>query len=112
MTVPGSRWHPLGEPASDAEAAGLNGLRKILPDAPTTHAWVNVTFRDRQGRASEIDVILLNDNGFYVVELKGWHGWISGDQQTWRVTAPNGNVRIEKDPYILNDNKAKRLGRN
>ena len=109
MTVPGSRWHRIGEAASPDESAGLNGLRKILPDAVTTHAWANVTFRDRQGRASEVDVILLHDNGFYVIELKGWHGRITGNQQTWRVTSPHGNVRLENDPYILNDNKAKRL---
>ena len=109
MTVPGSRWQVFGDAASPDEQAALNALRKILPDSPTTHAWTNVTFRDRTGRAGEFDVILLHANGLYTIELKGWHGRISGDQQQWRVTDPNGRVRLVRDPYILLDNKTKRL---
>ncbi len=110
MAVNDQRWHQLGDPVTAAEAQGLQALRDLLPDSPLTHAWTNVTFRDREGRASEIDVILLHHNGLHFLELKGWHGSISGDQMTWRVTAPNGNVRVDKDPFIATDGKAKRFG--
>jgi hypothetical protein len=33
---------------------------------------------DRDGRDGEYDVILLHHNGMYVLELKGWHGRITG----------------------------------
>lgn len=39
----------------------------------------------------------------------GWHGMIAGDQMTWRVTTPNGQVRVDKDPFISTDSKAKRF---
>jgi hypothetical protein len=92
-----------------AEAQALQTLRELLPDSPVTHAWANVTFRDRDGRASEIDVILLHRNGLFFLELKGWHGSIAGDQMTWRVTSPSGQVRVDRDPFISTDSKAKRF---
>ncbi|MGB8021774.1 MAG: NERD domain-containing protein, partial [Candidatus Nanopelagicales bacterium] len=109
MAVNDQRWHQLGDPATDAEAAALATLRDLLPDSALTHAWANVTFRDREGRASEIDVILLHSNGLYLLELKGWHGTITGDQQYWQVTAPNGVRREERDPFLATDGKAKRF---
>ena len=109
MAVSDTRWHQLGDPVTDAEAAALATLRDLLPDSPTTTVWSNVTFRDSSGRAIEIDVILLHRNGLYVIELKGWHGTIDGDQQNWRITAPNGSVRIAPDPFKLTEAKAKRI---
>ena len=109
MAVNDQRWHQLGDPVTTAEAHALQTLRDLLPDSPLTHAWANVTFRDREGRASEIDVILLHHNGLHFLELKGWHGSISGDQMTWRVTSPHGQVRVDKDPFITTDSKAKRF---
>ena len=41
--------------------------------------WVNLTFFDLDGRDSEVDVLLLTRRGFFVVELKGWHGDITGN---------------------------------
>lgn len=109
MAVQDYRWHQLGEPATPDEAQALLSLRNLLPDAPTTHAWVNVTFRDRDGRASEIDVILLHRNGLFLLELKGWHGRIVGNQSNWKVTSPHGSVRDERDPFLAADGKAKRF---
>lgn len=109
MAVSNQLWDQLGDPASDAEAAALATLRELLPDSPLTHVWANVTFRDREGRASEIDVILLHHNGLYVLELKGWHGAIEGDQQYWRVISPGGQRREERDPFLATDGKAKRF---
>jgi hypothetical protein len=67
----------------------------------------NLLFRDRDGRDGEYGVILLHHNGLYVLELKGWHGRITGDQFTWTVTAPNGQVRQEGDLVQTGDGKAK-----
>ena len=92
MTVKDAQWRVMGEPAQKHEAAALDALRRLLPDSPTTHAWTNVLSRTRDGRADEIDVLLLHHNGLYVLELKGWLGHITGDQTTWRVTTDNGRV--------------------
>ena len=98
MTVKDAQWRVMGEPAQKHEAAALDALRRLLPDSPTTHAWTNVLSRTRDGRADEIDVLLLHHNGLYILELKGWLGHIAGDQTTWRVTKDNGRVEPSARP--------------
>src|SRR4051794_39859612 len=108
MRADSPNWVVLGEPATPAEAAALDTFRELLPEDGLTRAWVNLTFIDRNGRLAEVDVVLLTKRGFFVVELKGWHGRIEGNQQTWRLTT--GNVEHRPNPLLLTDNKAKRLG--
>ena len=108
MRADSPNWVVLGAPASPAEAAALDQLREVLDDDGLTRAWANLTFIDRNGRLGEIDVLLLTRRGFFVVELKGWHGTLTGNQQTWNLTTPGG-TRSAKNPYLLTDNKAKRL---
>jgi len=42
------------------------------------------------------------------VELKGWHGHLEGNQQTWTQRTSSA-TQSTRNPYILTDNKAKRL---
>ena len=110
MSSSSSSWDDLGEPASPAEAEALAALRNLLPDDAVTHAWSNLTFTDLAGRTAEIDVLLLTRVGFFVVELKGWHGTISGTQQNWAITGASGqHTRNERNPWYLTEQKAKRL---
>lgn len=104
-----SQWHLMGEPASPAEAEALEAVRLLLPDDAVTHAWANLSFIDLDGRTAEVDLLLLCATGLYVVELKGWHGRVVGDQQSWRHITPGGNVRHERNPLYATDSKAKRL---
>ena len=103
------QWRALGEPAGEDERHALEAIRALLPDDAITHAWANASFVDLDGRTAECDLLLLTRVGFFVVELKGWHGRIAGDQQTWRHTKPNGQVRNERNPLFATDLKAKRL---
>lgn len=104
-----SQWHLMGEPASAAEAEALEAVRDLLPDDAVTHAWANLSFIDLDGRTAEVDLLLLSKVGLYVVELKGWHGRVVGDQQSWRHITPAGRVRYERHPLYATDSKAKRL---
>lgn len=97
-------WRVMGDAAQAQEAEALDKIRQLLPDDGIARAWANVTFTDNQGRLNEVDVLLLTRSGLFVVELKGWHGEITGDQRTWRL----GN-RTEKNPRLLANDKAKRL---
>jgi serine/threonine protein kinase len=101
-------WITLGEPASPAEADALEKFRELLPDDGIATAWTNVTILSREGRTDEIDVILLTRAGLFVLEFKGWHGTITGNMSEWQ---HDQGARVErvKNPYILNDSKAKRL---
>ncbi|QCC77391.1 hypothetical protein E2C04_09740 [Nocardioides daphniae] len=102
-------WILMGEPASPAEQAALDAFRELLPEDGLTRAWVNLTFLDLDGRAAEVDVLLLTKRGFFVVELKGWHGTVAGNQQSWHQITPGGQVRHYSNPLKLTISKAKRL---
>lgn len=97
-------WRVMGDPAQAQEAEALAKVQELLPDDGVARAWANVTFTDNGGRLNEVDVLILTRVGLWIVELKGWHGKITGDQQTWS----HGN-RIEANPRMLANTKAKRL---
>ncbi|WP_394159779.1 BREX system serine/threonine kinase PglW [Galactobacter valiniphilus] len=109
MKIDSPNWIVMGEAASPAEQAALDTFRELLPENGITRAWVNLTFIDLNGRAAEVDVLLLTRRGFFVVELKGWHGSFDGNQQQWRQILPGGQVRWHKNPLHLTNIKAKRL---
>lgn len=109
MQADSPRWHPGGPAATPAEQHALDQLRALLPEAPTTFAWPNVTFIDEQGRLSEVDVVLLHRSGLFLLELKGWHGEIRGTQQEWRIVRPNRADELVPNPLFATDRKAKRL---
>ena len=100
-------WVVMGQVASKAEAAALDRFRDLLPEDGITHAWANLTFIDDNGRTGEIDVLLLTPAGFFLVELKGWHGTIRGNAQRWTLT--NKATRNVENPLLGADRKAKRL---
>jgi serine/threonine protein kinase len=108
MKADSGHWVVFGAPASPAEDAALATLRELLPDTGITQAWANLTFVGNDGRASEIDVLLLTRSGLFLVELKGWHGAISGNSSTW-LHQIGAAVHQVRNPYITVDSKAKRL---
>lgn len=94
----------MGDPAQAQEAEALAKVRELLPDDGIARAWANITFTDNDGRLHEVDVLMLTRAGLSLVELKGWHGEISGDQHTWVHAG-----RAEKNPRLLANAKAKRF---
>lgn len=105
MRADSPQWQDVGAPATPAEAEALLALKSLLTDSPTTWAWSNLSFIDTHGRTAEVDLVLLTRAGLTVIELKGWHGTITGNQQTWRLD--DGTSR--PNPLFLTDQKAKRL---
>jgi len=65
---------------------------------------VNYHLPDVTG-TQEIDVIVLNHNGVYLLEVKHWYGPIEGDQVHWRHSS--GDLRPSPIPII--EHKAKRM---
>ena len=109
MDAKSEQWIVMGPSASPQEEQALAAVRSLLNDHPTTWAWANLSFVSPDQRVSEVDVILLHRTGLYLIELKGYHGTISGDQQTWRLAAPNGQIRTERNPRLSTRSKAQRL---
>ncbi|WP_344714535.1 protein kinase domain-containing protein [Microbacterium terregens] len=94
----------MGDAAQAQEAEALAKVRELLPDDGIARAWANVTFTDHDGRLHEVDVLLLTRAGLYIVELKGWHGDITGNQRDWFHAG-----RRHPNPRKLANDKAKRL---
>ncbi len=91
------------------EREGLAYLKERLPDHEPFRAWANLEFIV-DGTVSEVDLLVIAKKGIFLVELKGWQGRVSGDAGTWERTRPNAmHPRLEDNPYILANKKAKRL---
>jgi hypothetical protein len=105
MRADSPQWMEVGQPATPAEAEALLAVKALLPDAPTSWAWSNLSFVDVSGRTAETDVLPLTRTGLVLLELKGWHGRITGTQQSWRLD--DGSQR--PSPLFATDHKAKRL---
>lgn len=97
-------WRVMGDAAQAQEAEALAKVRDLLPDDGIARAWANVTFTDNDGRLNEVDVLVLTRSGLFIVELKGWHGEVSGNQREWMHAG-----RRHPNPRILANSKAKRL---
>ncbi len=97
------QWQEMGQPATPAEAEALGAIKALLPDGALGCAWSNLSFISVNGRQAEIDLLLLTRSGLTVVELKGLHGRLSGDQRRWLV---NGTREID-NPLHLTNEKAK-----
>lgn len=102
---PGSdRWHEVSPSEFAHERAGLEHVRDLLPDRGPFHAWSNFEFRDRQGKWSEVDLLVLGEGRLHLVELKHYRGRLGGNAYRWQ----RGN-RSEDSPLILARRKAQRL---
>lgn len=104
MKADSPHWKVMGPPATPEEAAALEAFRKVLPDDGRTTAWINLTFIDANNRTAEIDVLLLTPVGLFCVELKGWHGTITGNSQHWYQPG-----KTHSNPFLVTDRKGKRL---
>jgi serine/threonine protein kinase len=81
------------------ETLTVNYLRHHLPNGVLL---VNYHLPDVTG-TQEIDVVVLNYNGVYLLEVKHWWGTIEGDQVHWRHAS--GDLRRSPIPII--EQKAK-----
>ncbi|WP_241482799.1 BREX system serine/threonine kinase PglW [Kocuria rosea] len=104
MKADSPHWKVMGPPATPEEAAALEAFREVLPDDGRTTAWVNLTFIDTNNRTAEVDVLLLTPVGLFCVELKGWHGTITGNSQRWYQPG-----KTHPNPFLVTDRKGKRL---
>jgi hypothetical protein len=103
------RWTEVGEPAHEEEARALSKIRELLAPDPLCAAWTNVSIPDAHDFPTEIDLLLLNGAGLFVVELKGWRGEIAGSGYDWRCRVGESGWRPRRSPMVATQNKARRL---
>lgn len=100
-----SRWVEVTPSQFAHETEGLRLVRSLMPNRSPFRAWTNFEFRDRRGRWSEVDLLVLAPDGLHLVELKYYSGRLFGDDQTWR----RDGHGAEDSPLRLANSKAKRL---
>lgn len=83
------------------ETLAANYLRYHLPSGIVL---VNYHLPDGSG-TQEIDLVVLNYNGVYLLEVKHWYGTIEADQIHWRHSS--GDLRSNPIPVI--EQKAKQM---
>jgi Nuclease-related domain len=103
------RWKEINVSAWAHERAGLRHIKELLPDADPYFAWANVEFLATDSSINEVDLLVLTPSGLHLVELKHWHGDIRGDGLRWRVRTAKDHTRLEDNPLILANRKARRL---
>ena len=100
-------WQQLGSPVQEHEAAALQTIRGMLPENDC-YAWANVEFIDDEG-PKESDLILLGPFGFLLVELKGWHGRLVGEQDRWERFGRNGPLPVDGSALNTTHKKAQKI---
>ncbi|GAA4873532.1 BREX system serine/threonine kinase PglW [Serinicoccus chungangensis] len=105
MTLGDDRWVEVTKSQFPHETAGLEIVRKLLPDIAPYRAWSNFEFRDNHGRWHEVDLLVLGRSRLHLVELKYYSGTLRGNDQTWI----RSGGRAEPSPLKLARRKAQYL---
>ena len=102
------RWKEIAPSQFAWEREALDFLKAELPDCEPYRAWSNFEFVASDGTINEVDVLVFTPQGFFLVEIKGRPGTLSGDSHTWRWKNDRGE-RVIDNPLFLANRKAKKL---
>ena len=105
---PNDRWQTVHPSQFAHEQEALDVLRRGLPDQSPFRAWSNFEFIAEDGSINEVDALIASSDRLYLVEIKSWRGEIGGNQSYWTVRG-NGGERVEENPLLLTNRKAKKL---
>nr|WP_275666525.1 NERD domain-containing protein [Streptomyces cinnamoneus] len=84
------RWTTVTESGYEHERRGLDAIRKRLRDEEPWRAWSNFVFTANSGHVREVDLLVTSSAGVFLVELKDWHGSVSGGGHDWVQTTSSG----------------------
>lgn len=83
--------------------AGEASLRRRLERVPGYKLFFqNCYLPSRNGKTTEIDLIMVHETGVYVFESKNYTGWIFGDaaHEQWLETFPGGREGPKRYPFL------------
>lgn len=94
----------VGELANEGEAKVHYVLASLFPESNYSHLISGVYLRSKKGRLPQIDHILINERGVFVIETKDWNGVVRGAEQDdeWIQIREDGSEEHLKNP--LNQN--------
>ena len=105
---PNDRWQTVHPSQFAHEQEALEVLRRGLPDQSPFRAWSNFEFIAEDGSINEVDTLIASSDRLYLVEIKNWRGEIGGNQSYWTIRG-DGGERVEENPLLLANRKAKKL---
>jgi serine/threonine protein kinase len=92
-----------GEPVNEGEAVAVYDLKKMLPENYLLYPNLEIPVHNQ--KTLELDLVIIAPHAVYAVEIKDWHGKISGDDnRDWAVGAAS-----RANPYRSINYKAKVL---
>jgi hypothetical protein len=80
MPISPSRWKTINKSEFAWERAALHFIRERLPDEEAYRAWSNFDFVAEDGSINEVDLVVLCERGFYLIEIKSRSGVLYGDK--------------------------------
>ena len=102
------RWREVTPSEYPHEREALDYVKSRLPDNEPFRAWSNFEFIAGTGTISEVDLLVVSLHKIYLVEIKSWHGTITGDAGTWRRQVGDKTFYVD-NPVILANRKAKKF---
>lgn len=107
--MPASRWTAVSDSAFSWEADALRWLRERLPASDSYQGWSNFEFVASDGSVNEVDALILTPTKLLLIEIKSRPATVRGSAGAWEWTWPDGSRRVEDNPLLLANRKAKRL---
>lgn len=100
----------LASKGSEAELECVLFLLKVfrLETVGDYRLLVNYNVKDgRQGNSLEVDVVVINRLGIFLLEIKNWHGSIEASDHEWVHHISKGRDHVEKNVLQLIEHKAR-----
>ncbi len=102
-------WNIITPSEFAHERRALDFIRTGLPDHDPYRAWSNFEFQTPDGALYEVDLLVLGNGGFWLVEIKSRPGRLEGDFGTWTWITPDGRRLTDDNPIHLANKKSKAL---
>lgn len=88
---------PGGSP-SQREQIDIDLIARALPAVGPYGLWANLELFASSGEVAEIDLLVLGHHALYLIDIKHWHGHLSGHGNTWTLTPPGGSPSAVASP--------------
>jgi serine/threonine protein kinase len=106
--VTATNWTAVSESPFQHEREALEFVRRQFPGHEPYRAWSNFSFIALDGTINEVDLLVFSPNGFFLIEIKGHPGRLTGDAGTWTFEHEGRRTTID-NPVFLAELKAKKL---
>jgi len=76
-------------------------FRRMITDLPSDWLIIGNTMFRESGESYEIDALIAAPGRLWVIEVKNWHGSITGDERDWTVTTRHSTCRRKSPIPVL-----------